>query len=346
MGRRTGLGIDATQEKDICIDLPTLSLATFEPELPGFDTVLKLGSGATEKHVVPAVQSEEETNDCEVLENSVVFHVANQAMITQPTGGDNLEVKEQGSTRVLLTASSNQIEVHDLKEAVNRSYQQHNQRGQAAGAAQLLPDGGIFEKHGRGWFQWKDWRVDDPFISGFASYMQTLVTKWRHQLQPEMDPKISALLNEREAEGNKPEVMQKIIFFAEVFVKFLFIRSNFPAVSMERLVEVLRRFHAMDNTKFSNECNPGQSVHLLLVPPQPVTESTGGGRSTITVVRPADMSEQAKVAKQSLTPVTTTGSRYALLRNFLGNFKLRNRSPKGTQLFMKYGPNRDPWQPE
>merc|ERR1719239_2101093 len=94
MGRRTGLGIDATQDKDICIDLPTLSLATFEPELPGFDTVLKLGSGATEKHVVPAVQSEEETNDREVLENSVVFHVANQAMITQPTGGDNLEVKE------------------------------------------------------------------------------------------------------------------------------------------------------------------------------------------------------------------------------------------------------------
>ena len=62
-----------------------------------------------------------------------MFHVANQAMITQvmahiqkseslrsclnhfisdqPTGGDNLEVKEQGSTRVLLTASSNQIEV-------------------------------------------------------------------------------------------------------------------------------------------------------------------------------------------------------------------------------------------
>merc|ERR1719234_1120012 len=152
MGRRTGLGIDASQDKDICIDLPTLSLATHEPELPGFDTVLKLGSGATERPLLPSNEpEEEETNDCEVLENSVVFHVANQAMITQPTGGDNLEVKEQGSTRVLLTASSNQIEVHDLKEAVNRSYQRHH-RGQPAN---LLPHGGSFDHHGRGWFQWK-----------------------------------------------------------------------------------------------------------------------------------------------------------------------------------------------
>ena len=31
--------------------------------------------------------------------------------LTSRLGGDNLEVKEQGSTRVLLTASSNQIEV-------------------------------------------------------------------------------------------------------------------------------------------------------------------------------------------------------------------------------------------
>ena len=307
MGRRTGLGIDASQDKDVCIDLPTLSLTNYEQELPGFDTVLKLGSGATESTPAPVIQSDEDTNDCEVLENSVVFHVANQAMITQPTGGDNLEVKEQGSTRVLLTASSTQIEVHDLKEAVNRSYQQHQRR--QGGAAQPLPDGGIgmADKHGRGWFQWKDWRVDDPFINGFSSYMQTLVTKWRHQLQPEMDSKISALLKERESGGSRPEVMQKIIvFFAEVFVKFLFIRSNFPAVSMDSLIDVLRRFHAMDNTKFSLECNPGQSVHILLTPPQE--------RRTITVVRPADMTEQAKVAalaKQNLTPVTASGSRYA-----------------------------------
>merc|ERR1719447_1093519 len=311
MGRRTGLGIDATKDNDVCIDLPTLSLNTYEPDLPGFDTVLKLGSkGAPESTQTVALQPEEETEDCEDLENSVVFHVANQAMINQPTGGDNLEVKEQGSTRVLLTASSNQIEVHDLKEAVNRSYQRHH-RGQPAN---LLPHGGSFDHHGRGWFQWKDWRVDEPFIAGFASYMQTLVTKWRHQLQPDMDPKISALLREREVGGSKPEVMQKIIvFFAEVFVKYLFIRSNFPDLSIDRLLDILRRFYSMDNTMFSNECNPGQRVHLLLSPPQE-KPTENNGRRTITVVRPADMTEQAKVAalaKQNLTPVTASGTRFA-----------------------------------
>ena len=74
-----------------------------------------------------------------------------------------------------------------------------------------------------------------------------------------MDPKISALLREREVGGSKPEVMQKIIvFFAEVvswipgidffmlspsqvFVKYLFIRSNFPDLSIDRLLDILRR---------------------------------------------------------------------------------------------------------
>ena len=124
------------------------------------------------------------------------------------------------------------------------------------------------EEDGKGWFQWKDWRVDEPFLKGFSSYMTMLETKWRDQLQPGLDPKISALLKEKESGGSKPETIQKIvIFFAEVFLKFLFIRDNFPAVPMERVVGVLHRFHKMDNTKFSDECKPGLSVHQLLAPP-------------------------------------------------------------------------------
>ena len=76
------------------------------------------------------------------------------------------------------------------------------------------------------------------------------------------------------------------------------------------LVILYFRFYSMDNTMFSNECNPGQRVHLLLSPPQVTswsvvvvlllficfllqekpTENTG--RRTITVVRPAHMTEQ------------------------------------------------------
>ena len=79
-----------------------------------------------------------------------------------------------------------------------------------------------------------------------------------------MDPKISALLREREVGGSKPEVMQKIIvFFAEVvsripginfmfspsqvFVKYLFIRSNFPDLSIDRLLDILRRLELISH---------------------------------------------------------------------------------------------------
>ena len=121
------------------------------------------------------------------------------------------------------------------------------------------------DEHGRGWFRWKDWRVDEPFIKGFSSYMATLVKKWRHQLQPGMNPEVAALLKEKDFA--KPGVMHKIIvFFAEVFVKFLFTRSNFPAVPMDRVLDVLHSFHKMGNTEFSEECKPGKSVHVLLAP--------------------------------------------------------------------------------
>lgn len=47
------------QDNDVCIDLPTLSLNTYEPDLPGFDTVLKLGSkGAPESTQTVALQPE------------------------------------------------------------------------------------------------------------------------------------------------------------------------------------------------------------------------------------------------------------------------------------------------
>ena len=50
---------DCIQDNDVCIDLPTLSLNTYEPDLPGFDTVLKLGSkGAPESTQTVALQPE------------------------------------------------------------------------------------------------------------------------------------------------------------------------------------------------------------------------------------------------------------------------------------------------
>merc|ERR1719391_940738 len=54
-------------------------------------------------------------------------------------------------------------------------------------------------------------------------------------------------------------------------------------------------------------------MHCFLHHRKKMTEGAGG-RRTITVVRPADMTEQVKVAalaKQNLTPVTASGTRFA-----------------------------------
>ena len=82
----------------------------------------------------------------------------------------------------------------------NRTTQKR--KSEMAGDADVTLEEATEEEYGKAWFLWKDWRVDEPFIEGFSSYMTTLVTKWRHQLQPGMDPKIGALLKEREVGGS------------------------------------------------------------------------------------------------------------------------------------------------
>ena len=57
----------------------------------------------------------------------------NRAKIEKKLDVDNLEVKEQGVTRILLTASSNQIEVHDLKKESLRYSQTPGARGRGQG---------------------------------------------------------------------------------------------------------------------------------------------------------------------------------------------------------------------
>ena len=43
------------------------------------------------------------------------------------------------------------------------------------------------------------------------------------------------MLQEKQSSKDRPEVIQKIItFFAEVFVKFIYIRSNYPTLNMNR----------------------------------------------------------------------------------------------------------------
>ena len=134
-------------------------------------------------------------------DNSVVFHVAEKAMTSQPTGSDNLEVKVQGQTKVLLTAESNLIEVHDLKQAdtdqpsypgafggrgrgrgrggrdtLTRFLEREERvvgQGRPAPAAAPPPAPPVDTSNncvpgaGPGWFMWREWKVNPDFMDSF-----------------------------------------------------------------------------------------------------------------------------------------------------------------------------------
>jgi hypothetical protein len=103
-----------------------------------------------------------------------------------------------------------------------------------------------------------------------------------------VDERIGALLKEKEASRERPEVIQKIItFFAEVrklnvcqikilfvqvFVKYLYLKSNFDHMPIERMVGVLRQHYTVANERF------GQEIHQILSP---------APTRRITVIRPA-----------------------------------------------------------
>jgi len=265
----TGLDIEATiLPHETSIDLPTLSLANFDTEDPDFAVVRKLGSGISLDTELGCLDSKEATMEASITlpeaknDNAVVFHVANQAMINQPTDNDNLGIKEQGDTRVLLTASSNQIEVHDLKKQNLRYNQTIPCRGRGRGrgkAPLMMRQDSRFRSEsdfGDGWFMWRDWKVDQEFIKGFADYMTNLVKKHKLPQTSRMDPRIAALLKEKEISTDKqqPTVQKVITFFAEVYVKYLYINQNFFSImTPPKVMNILRQHFALDNAQFSSQ---------------------------------------------------------------------------------------------
>ena len=116
-----------------------------------------------------------------------------------------MEVKEHGQTKIMLTADSNMIEVHDLK----KSYHQPKNipvKGRGRGKDTLTrflekeapihvpsnpPSPDQEQPHdeidglvwfGHGWFMWKDWKVQESFMEKFNSHISNLVLKHRKQL--------------------------------------------------------------------------------------------------------------------------------------------------------------------
>ena len=247
------------------------------------------------------------------MDNSVVFHVANQALISQPGTADQQEVEErsQGGTRVLLTASSNMIEVHDLKRggvrlsgptrgrpAVYPARPRHPvyiQPRPPAGppaaptppvqpatqptpqptevAASNVESRAGAPDHGDGWFTWRDWKVNQVFINNFDRHILSLVNKHQASLSQtnRIDPRIAALLKEKELlDPNAVQLrmsLQKIIdFFAEVFVKYLYMRTNWPNLMNAMILDILRQNSHLDNQSFAQQI----SQHIVAKLSQPV----------------------------------------------------------------------------
>ena len=94
-------------------------------------------------------------------------------------------MKEQGSTRVFLTASSDQVELAELREESARYI--NSGRGRGRGMKSISCRGGKkggrgweVEKQrgnrtcGKGWFMWRDWRIDENFMLDFTAFLDSV----------------------------------------------------------------------------------------------------------------------------------------------------------------------------
>ena len=87
-----------------------------------------------------------------------------------------------------------------------------------------------------------------PFIQ-----IEGLVEKHRAALEQapsKVDSRIAALLKEKELD-HTPGLQMVIDFFAEVFVKYLYMKTNFGLLRADQIIDILRQNYGLDNTQFA-----------------------------------------------------------------------------------------------
>ena len=87
-----------------------------------------------------------------------------------------------------------------------------------------------------------------PFIQ-----IEGLVEKHRAALEAapsKVDSRIAALLKEKELD-HTPGLQMVIDFFAEVFVKYLYMKTNFGLLRADQIIDILRQNYGLDNTQFA-----------------------------------------------------------------------------------------------
>ena len=83
--------------------------------------------------------------------------------------------------------------------------------------------------------------------------IEGLVEKHRAALEQapsKVDSRIAALLKEKELD-HTPGLQMVIDFFAEVFVKYLYMKTNFGLLRADQIIDILRQNYGLDNTQFA-----------------------------------------------------------------------------------------------
>ena len=83
--------------------------------------------------------------------------------------------------------------------------------------------------------------------------IEGLVEKHRAALEQapsKVDSRIAALLKEKEQDYT-PGLQMVIDFFAEVFVKYLYMKTNFGLLRADQIIDILRQNYGLDNTQFA-----------------------------------------------------------------------------------------------
>ena len=228
----TGIDIRATivpEESNVAV--PTLALFNFADEDDEYSKICKIGTGsASAQPVFEEVATEPAKSSC-------VFHVANDISIDMPLEPRNLEISERGSNKIYLTADSDQIEAHSMRT------KQVYTNPTISRAKKKKPQKANF---GRGWFTWKDWKVDKDLMTNYTAYLSDLAKKW------DCSP-VSALSEERRENPNDYHVIDIIDFFLQVFVKVYHLK-NVYSLDIDDCIDFVRSKYTLDKDSFNKVC--------------------------------------------------------------------------------------------
>ena len=134
-----------------------------------------------------------------------------------------------------------------------------------------------------------------PFIQ-----IEGLVEKHRAALEQapsKVDSRIAALLKEKELD-HTPGLQMVIDFFAEVFVKYLYMKTNFGLLRADQIIDILRQNYGLDNTQFAAQIKT--HINQLVFTQQQQQRAAAGAVPAVVPAGPAATLPLPDSARQSM----------------------------------------------